>query len=107
MAIATVASPALTIQSGTTSSNALVNLDDAIALAIFASTALTGTVTVQVEPTSTGSAWSNLQSGGVDVTIAATKAIVLNPMPFKQLRLLSNASEGATRTFSVLRSMPV
>src|SRR5713101_2530813 len=98
--------PNLTLTTASTVSNALSNLDDAIAIGIVAPTAVTGTITVQVEPTATGTAFVSLQSGGVDVTIAAAKAIVINPFPFRQIRLITSATEAATRTFSVLRTMP-
>ena len=107
MALAAPALPNLVFSSGGTTSNAVTNLDDSLAISLFAPSALSGTVTVQVEPTTTGTAFVTLQSGGVDVSIAASKAIVLNPVPFRQLRLSSSVAEAATRTFTAMRMMPV
>ena len=109
MPIATVALPAMTIPSSTSTSNAVRNLDDSVAVSILSPAALTSTtITIQVEPTSTGTDWVTLQSGGSDVTISAvSKAIVVNPFPFRQLRVIGNASEAADRTFTVLRTVPV
>lgn len=106
MAFAYVQSPACIIPNGLSTSNVLSNLDDCWAIGLTAPATLSGTITVEVEPTSTGIAFVTLQSGGLDVSIAASKAIVLSPFPFRQLRLVSTAAEGADRTFSVLRIMP-
>ena|SRR3990167_2980745 len=109
MAIATVTLPAMIILSGASTSNAVRHLDDAVAVSILSPDTLTSTtITVQVEPTSTGTDWVTLQSGGSDVVIeAVSKAIVVNPFPFRQLRVIGNAAEAADRTFTVLRTVPV
>lgn len=70
-------------------------------IGILAPSAVTGTITVQVCDLEAGT-YRALQSNGVDVTIAAGKAAVLDPMPFQYLRLSSGSAEAAARAFVVL-----
>ena len=58
------------------------------------------TGTVQVEPSSTGTSFVDLQSGGADVTVTASEALVLEPVPFGQLRFLATGTTG-TATIAV------
>lgn len=98
----------LTIASGQTDSAAItslgalgrVGLGNAAGISIHGPAALTGTVTVQVQPAG-DSTWRTLQSGGVDVTIAAGKTIVISPPAFADLRLHSGSAEGANRDFLI------
>lgn len=95
------------IASGTSTGNAVGTFDDANALTIFSPATLTGTITVEVEPSSTGTTFVALQSGGSDVTIPAGKATVLNKVGWRQMRLTSGASEGQTDTFKVTKTVLV
>ena len=97
----------LTIADGQTTSNALANCDDADTIVIFAPTSLTGVVTLQVEPTVTGTNFVDLQSGGSDVTLGAGNSTHITSIGFRQIRVLSNASEAAERLFSVTKQFPV
>ena len=99
--------PTLTIPNGLSTSNALKDFDDAFGIAIYSPATLSGTVSVQVEPTSSGTSFVTLQSGGSDVTLPAGKATILNPVPWKQMRLVSGAAEGADRSFAVTRALLV
>lgn len=99
--------PAIVIVSASSVGNAIAQFDDATALTIYSPAALTGSITVETEPTSTGTNFVTLQSGGSDVTIPAGKATVLNKVGWRQMRLVSAASEGATRTFAVTKSVNV
>ncbi len=97
--------PPIIIVTGSSVGNAIAQFDDATALTIYSPAALTGAVTVETEPSSTGTSFVTLQSGGADVTIPAGKATVLNKVGWRQMRLVSAASEGATRTFVVTKSV--
>lgn len=88
-------------------SNAISVFDDATALTIFSPASLTGTVTIETEPSSTGTNFVTLQSGGTDVTLSAGKATVLNKVGWRQMRLASNASEAAARPFPVTKAVNV
>ena len=99
--------PTLTIANAGTESNAIGGFDDAEALTLYAPATLTGTVTVEVEPTIGGSSFVDLTSAGSDVTIGAGNALVLSPITFRQLRLSSSLAEGAERSFSVTKQFRV
>lgn len=97
----------LTIPAGGTASPALSTLQfsragvgSAVGILIAAPATLPESVSVQVLPAGS-SEWRVLQSGGVDVTVAAGKAIVLSPAPFNDIRLLAGAAVAADRTFDV------
>ena len=92
----------LTISAGGTTSD-VGGTNGSTALAITAPSALTGVVTVEVEQTSTGNTWGTLQSGGVDVTIAASKTLTIFPTTFARFRLTSSAAEAANRSFKCAR----
>lgn len=99
MALFTVNLPNLTIPNAASTSNVIPITDDIYALSLMGPAALTGTVTVQVEMSSSGTNFNNLVSAGSNVTIGAAQAIVISPFPFKQFRLTSGSAEGAARTF--------
>jgi hypothetical protein len=92
---------------GGTTSNAIGFFDDAWAISIYSpTTTFTSTyVTIQVEPTSTGTDFVTLQSGGSDVTLSSGKAMVLSPLPFMQMRIVHDAAEAAERTFTVRKTI--
>lgn len=81
-------------------------LSDAEAVMIFAPSALTGTVTVQVSSDG-GSTYVDLGSGGSDVTIGAGNAVTISPVGFNALRVTSGSSETAERTFTVTKQFRV
>ena len=97
--------PALIFSTASTTSNAVGGIDDALGLTIYSPATLTGTITVQVEPTSTGTSFVDLQSGGADVTIPASKATVLNPITWRQIRLITGTTEAAARTFTLTKGV--
>ena len=81
-------------------SNFLRYVDDCEGLTIFASTS-SGVFTVQVsdvDSTSTaGGSFVDLQSAGADVTVTGVNAVVISPVPFRRVRLLSTfGSTGST-----------
>lgn len=97
--------PSATIASGGTDSNAVTHLDDAVSISIFAPATLTGTVTLYVEPSSTGTSFVIQYSGGSAVTIPAGANTTLFGPSFRQLKLISNGAEGADRTFRITKSI--
>jgi len=99
--------PAMTIVNGSSYSNVISLFDDATALTIFSPASLTGVVTIETEPTSTGSNFVTLQSGGTDVTLPAGKSTVINKVGWHQMRLASASAEAAARAFPVNKSVNV
>ncbi len=97
--------PAMVVVNGSSYSNAIRLFDDATALTIYSPATLTGVITIETEPTETGTNFVTLQSGGIDVTLAASKATVINKIGWRQMRLASAASEGGARTFSVTKAV--
>lgn len=98
--------PTMTATSGGTTTNAVGNLDDAWGLTVGTPGTLTSTgVTVQIELTSTGTNFITLQSGGADISMVAGRGTVISPVPFKQIRLVCSAAEGATRTFTLSKAI--
>lgn len=88
--------PSMTLTADSTS-NAVGLIDDAWGLTIAAPASLTASqVTVKVELTTTGTSFVTLQSGGTDVTLTAGTATVISPVPFRQIRISSTATETAT-----------
>ncbi len=111
MATPTVNLPTLTVStnaSGVSPGLGTV-LDYSVAISILAPATLTTTSggAVQVEPTDTGANWVTLLSGGNTVFVPQASAIVINPFPFRQIRLSSSATETAPRTFQLLATIPV
>lgn len=104
MALWIASQPDMVVAAAGTTSNTIVNFDDAYALTIYCPAVLTSTsVTIDVEPTSTGTTFTTLQSGGTDVVMTAGKATVISPAPFRQLRVVCGAAEGAGRIFRVTK----
>jgi hypothetical protein len=96
--------PNLVIANGATAVTTAITkgLDDARAITIQAPSALTGTITVQIS-TDAGTTWSDLTSGGSDVTIAAGNSLTITDPCFNALRVASGSAEGAERTFLVAK----
>jgi hypothetical protein len=108
MAFVTVDLPTATIASGTSTSNVIKDIGDAYAITIFTPATLTSTgVTLGVEPSSSGTNFVTLQSGGTDVVLPAGRATIISPPAFKQLRIESSSAEGADRVFSLVSHMAV
>ena len=98
--------PVMTTTSGGTTSNVIRQFDDAWALTIYSPATLTSTaVTIDVEPTDTGTSFVTLQSGGTDVVFGAGKATVISPVPFMQMRVVCGAAEGGQRDFRVTKTI--
>jgi len=96
----------MTTTSGGTTSGVIRQFDDAWALTIYSPATLTSTsVTIDVEPTDTGTSFVTLQSGGSDVVMVAGKATVISPVPFMQMRVVCGAAEGADRVFRVTKTI--
>lgn len=91
----------LTISSGQTNSGSLgpTMIKKLDYIMIWSPSALTGTVTVQASYDGTN--FSPMQSGGVDVEVAASKAVTVLLGGAHSIRLTSSASEGSDRTFNV------
>ena len=108
MAFVSVNLPSLVIPSGGSTSQALADVGDAYAITIFTPATMTATqITVEVEPSSSGTSFVTLQSGGTDVQIAAGKATVIAPPGFKQIRVTSSSVEAQTDTFKMISHMAV
>lgn len=109
MPLAVVALPNMVVSSGGTATNAVRNLDDAWALSIYspASTFTSTSVLLSVEPTSTGTNFIPLQSGGVDIMLTSGRAMVISPVPFMQVRVEFGAAEDKSQTFTVRKSILV
>jgi len=108
MPLAVVGHQSMTISSGTSTSGVIVAFDDAWGLTIYSPATMTASQAfVEVEPTSTGTTFVTLQSGGVDVTLPAGKATVISPVPFKQMRVTSTATEAQADEFRVSRTIVV
>lgn len=99
----------MTVSSGGTVTNAIRQFDDAWAVSIYSpnSTFTSTSALVSVEPTDTGVSFVPLQSGGVDVTLTSGRAMVMSPVPFRQLRVEFSAAEDAPRTFTVRKTILV
>lgn len=79
---------------------------DADSITIYAPDVLAETVTVQVdstEPVATN--FNPLSRGGADVTIPAGKAITLELLSFKALKLVAGVGVAGTKTFKVTKSV--
>lgn len=73
-----------------------------ITIAILAPAAVTGTITVLLCDVS-GGTFRTLQTGGADITIAATKAVVITAIPATGvLKIHSSAAEAAQRDFRLI-----
>ena len=106
MPLALTGMPSMVTSSGATTSNVIRQFDDAWALTIYSPATLTSTaVTINVEPTDTGTSFVTLQSGGTDVVIAAGKATVISPVPFMQMQILCDQAEGDDREFRVTKTI--
>ena len=94
----------LIVPNGTNVSNAIdkSQFGDAETLTIFAPATLdAGTNTLEIEPTETGTNFATMQSAGVDINIAAGKAVVLTEIAWKQIRVKMGGNQTAQRTFPV------
>jgi hypothetical protein len=106
--VTVVRMPDLVMTSGTAVSQAMAIFDDAKSITIYAPGTITSTsVLVEIEPSSTGSAWVVLQSGAIDVEIPAGKGTVFMPGAWPQLRLHGNTNEAVTRRFPVTKVIEV
>lgn len=86
----------LVIANGGTTSNA-IEVGSANAVTIYAPATLTGNAIIQVSPDNVR--WFNVNQFGASVLIPAGTATALTGIGAKFLRLLSDAAEGAERTF--------
>lgn len=78
---------------------------DADSITIFAPDTLPETVTVHVDSAESAVNFNPLQRGGADVVIAAGKAVTIELISFKALRLISGVGTAATRTFKVIKGV--
>lgn len=110
--------PDIVVASGQTASNALLErgapvapnmastgdgFRDADAITIEAPAVLAEVATVQVAEAEVGGTFNALQRAGADVTIAAAKAITIEGISFKALRINLGGAAAATRTFKVTK----
>jgi len=95
----------LTIPNTGTESNILNLLEGGarhrVTLLIIAPAALTGTITIEVAKTTTGT-FGTLQSGGTDVNLTAGDATVIDIMTVGALKIVSSSAEAAARAFEIL-----
>lgn len=91
----------LTILNGQTTSASIEIGGFLKSCTIYAPATLPETVTVQIEPTKTGTAFCTLLSGASDITVPAGKAVIIMETPFAQLRVVAGANVGADRVFQV------
>lgn len=98
-------SKTLTIASSGTESDVLnlgsLGTYDGYRIGILSPDAVTGTITIGVAATETGD-YQTLQSDGTDVNLTAAKASVLDPFPFRYMKIVSSASEAAARSFILI-----
>ena len=79
---------------------------DADSITIYAPDTLPETVTIHVdssEPAATN--FDPLQRGGADVTVPAGKAVTLDLISFKAMKLVSGVGTGGIRTFKVTKAV--
>lgn len=90
--------PNMTFTGASTTSNAITGFNDcrSLGFAFIDSSAVTVTHTIQVEPSTGGSDWVDLQSAGADVTFTSSEGLVVEPFPFQQVRLLGTGSSTGT-----------
>lgn len=107
MPYAVTGRPAITILNGASTSG--VSRDfDAVAITIFSPGTITASqIKVEVEPSSSGTSFVTLQSGGSDVVLIAGKATIISPPAFKQLRLTSTSAEGQDDVFPMTQTIAV
>src|SRR5258706_16039173 len=97
--------PSMVVANGGTTSGVIRQFDDAWALTIYSPATLTSTsVTIDVEPTDTGTSFVTLQSGGSDVVMVAGEATVLSPVARYQMRSVGGAAEGRGRPLPVTQT---
>lgn len=75
-------------------------LGTATGVVIYSPAALTGTITVQVQPRGSPSLWLPYSPGGAAQTFGINVAFPVAP-GFSDMRLSSSASEAAARTFII------
>lgn len=97
----TIALPDLVIPSGGTDSNGVMVPEDAGAIEIFSPAVLTNAVTIQVEPTKTGTSWVTLLSGGSSIAVPVSSSLVITATAAGQIRVHSGGAEAAARTFKL------
>lgn len=106
MAYDTVTMPSMVNPGGTDTSSIVSLFEDAFGLTIFAPTTLTSTGNlIEVEPTSTGTNFVTLQSGGTDVVFTAGKATVISPVAWRQMRIVGTAVEASQRIFRLTKTV--
>lgn len=102
------------ISSGQQTGSQVEGFDDAESVSIWAPAALTGTITIQASPdipedcggpTAANATWATMQSGGADITIAASKMLTFTDISFRRLRMVSGSAEGADRTFKIVKQV--
>jgi len=96
------------VVSGSSYSNVIHTFDDATALTVYTPATLTSTgLFIEVEPSTGGTNFVVLQSGGVDVSLPAGKATIINKVGWRQMRLAAPATEAAARSCPVTKSVNV
>lgn len=79
---------------------------DADSITIYAPDTLPETVTVQVDSTEPAATNFNpLQRGGADVTVPAGKAVTVDSISFRAMKLVSGVGAAAQRTFKVTKAV--
>lgn len=98
---------ALTMTAATTTTNAVDVGESCESIGIHSPATVTGTVTVQVEPSASGTTWRNLQSSGSDITITASECVVISPCPFRRIRLSTSSAPASDEVFTLIEKFQV
>jgi hypothetical protein len=104
--------PSITFSSGATASPAIGGFDDADIIGIAISTATTTALTIQVEPTSTGTTFRDLRnpsstSATAGGFVVGSSEYVTIEVGFRQLRLTSTGAVNVNSTSGVIKRVPV
>lgn len=78
---------------------------DADSITIFAPDTLPETATVHVDSAESAVNFDPLQRAGVDVAIGAGKAVTIELISFKALKIVLSVGAAATRTFKVVKGV--
>ena len=105
--------PNLVTTAAGTNSSAATNLDDAIVIGLRMTTTTTSganTGTVQVELTTTGTLFQNLNyhtSGASAMTLSSSSGLMISNVGFRQIRVVATGAMASGLTFGVTKQILV
>jgi hypothetical protein len=104
----------VTFSSGATTIAANGLVDDANNILVYANTAATSPVQIQVEPTDTGSSWVPLNSGSVTssgslqpLIAASSQGYVISNIAFSQIRFVSTGVVNSGTSITISKQISV